>query len=81
MWENWVQFLGWEDPLEKGMVTHSSILTWRPWGHKELDMTERLLLSLWDFPSGLVEKNVPAIQEMLVRSLDEENPPEKEMAF
>jgi len=44
-------------------------------------MTERLLLSLWDFPSGLVEKNVPAIQEMLVRSLDEENPPEKEMAL
>ena len=63
------------------MVTHSSVLTWRPWGHKELDMTERLLLSLWDFPSGLVEKNVPAIQEMLVRSLDEENPPEKEMAL
>ena len=32
MWETWVQFLGWEDPLEKGMVTHSSILAWRiPW--------------------------------------------------
>ena len=32
MWENWVQFLGWEDPLEKGKVTHSSILAWRiPW--------------------------------------------------
>ena len=30
--ETWVQSLGWEDPLEKGMVTHSSILTWRiPW--------------------------------------------------
>ena len=27
-----VQFLGWEDPLEKGMATHSSILAWRiPW--------------------------------------------------
>ena len=27
-----VQFLGWEDPLEKGMVTHSSILAWEiPW--------------------------------------------------
>ena len=27
-----VQFLGWEDPLEKAMVTHSSILAWRiPW--------------------------------------------------
>ena len=32
MWETWVQSLGWEDPLEKEMVTHSSILAWRiPW--------------------------------------------------
>ena len=29
MWETWVQSLGWEDPLEEGMVTHSSILAWR----------------------------------------------------
>ena len=27
--ETWVQSLGWEDPLEKGMATHSSILAWR----------------------------------------------------
>ena len=27
--ETWVQFLGWEDPLEKGIATHSSILAWR----------------------------------------------------
>ena len=32
MRETWVQPLGWEDPLEKGMATHSSILVWRiPW--------------------------------------------------
>ena len=32
MWETQVQFLGQEDPLEKGMATHSSILAWRiPW--------------------------------------------------
>ena len=49
MWENWVQSLGREDPLEKGMATHSSILAWRipwteesgggysSWGCKELD--------------------------------------------
>ena len=48
-----VQPLGWEDPLEKGMAAHSSILAWRiPWaeepgsyglkGSKELDVTERL---------------------------------------
>ena len=29
IWETWVKFLGWEDPLEKGMATHSSILAWR----------------------------------------------------
>ena len=48
MWETWVQSLGWEDPLEKGMATYPSILAWRiPWteepgrlesqGCKELD--------------------------------------------
>ena len=32
MWETWVLSLGWEDPLEKGMATHSSILAQRiPW--------------------------------------------------
>ena len=29
MWETCVQSLGWEDPLEEGMTTHSSILAWR----------------------------------------------------
>ena len=29
MWETWVRFLGWEDPLEEGMATHCSILAWR----------------------------------------------------
>ena len=46
-----VPFLGWEDSLEKGKATHSSILAWRihglysPWGRKESDMTEQLSLS------------------------------------
>ena len=32
MQETWVQSLGWGDPLEKGLDTHSSILAWRiPW--------------------------------------------------
>ena len=32
MWETWIQSLGWEDLLEEGMATHSSILAWRtPW--------------------------------------------------
>ena len=35
MWENWVQSLGREDPLEKGRATHSSILAWRiPWAEE-----------------------------------------------
>ena len=32
IWETWVQSLGWEDPLEKGKATLSSILAWKvPW--------------------------------------------------
>ena len=38
--------LGREDPLEKGMATHSSILAWRiPGGHKELNTIEHLTLT------------------------------------
>ena len=36
MWETWVQSLGWEDPLEEGRATHSSILAWRI--HKESNL-------------------------------------------
>ena len=33
--ETWLRSLGWEDPLERGMATHSSILAWRiPWTEK-----------------------------------------------
>ena len=61
MRETWIRSLGWKDPLEKEMATHSSILAWRiPWtrslvgysprGHKESDTTEQLDLTfslLW----------------------------------
>ena len=46
MWETWVWSLSWEDPLEKGKATHSSILAWRipwavqSWGGKESNTTE-----------------------------------------
>ena len=41
VWETWVRSLGWEDPLEKGKATHSSILAWRiPRGSKESDTTD-----------------------------------------
>ena len=47
-WETWVPSLAWEDPLEKGKATHSSIFAgkshgqrslvgYSPWGHKESD--------------------------------------------
>ena len=55
MQETWVRFLGREDPLEKGKVTHSSILAgefqelYSPRGLKESDTTEQL--SLHHFPS------------------------------
>ena len=54
VWRTQVQSLGWEDPLEKEMATHSNILAWKiswteepsglhsPWGCKALDMTDRL---------------------------------------
>ena len=50
----WVRSLGWEDPLEQGMATplqysclenphgQRSLAGYSPWGHKEVDMTERL---------------------------------------
>ena len=58
-----VQSLGQEDPMEKEMATHSSLLAWEmlwteepggycPWGHKESEMTEQL--STETFPALLI---------------------------
>ena len=55
--ETWVLSQGWEDPLEKEMATHSSVLAWKIpwkeepggyslWGHKESDTTEQLHIHL-----------------------------------
>ena len=55
--EAWVRSLGWEDPLEKRMATHSSILAWRiprteepgrlqSMGSQESDMTEQLSMHI-----------------------------------
>ena len=73
MQETWVQFLGWEDPLEEEMATHSSILAWRiptdkgAWqatvhgvtrvGH---DLVTKPPPNQEDFPSGPEVKNSPA---------------------
>ena len=82
--ETWVQSLGREDPLEKEMATHSSILAWRiPWtkepggqqsmGSQDLDMTRQSLVAQ-------MVKRLPTMRETLVQSLGWEDPLEKEMA-
>ena len=57
----WVQFLGQEDTVEKGMATHSSIIAWRmpwteepdsPWGYKESDTAERLTFTFRHIDRG-----------------------------
>ena len=59
MWESWVKSLGWKDPLEKGMATHSTVLAQRiPWTEEDgglqsmrsqrVDRTERLSLTTVD---------------------------------
>ena len=63
MQETWVPSLGWEDPLEKGKGTHSSIWPgefrglYSPWGCKESDTAEQLSVSVFtgvsfDTPNG-----------------------------
>ena len=61
MQETWVQFLGWEDPLEKGKATHSSILAWRvPWTvHGVTKSQTRLSDFHFHFLSVLLEHSVP----------------------
>ena len=61
--ETWVQSLGWEDPLEKGMATHSSNLAWRiSWteepgrlqsmGLQGFRVIEQQQSAYWGFPGG-----------------------------
>ena len=84
MRETWVQSLGWEDPLEKEMATHSSILAWRvPWteelgglqstGRKESDTTERLHLHL-HLPSRCYPGDEVLPQEQCSSDLKPVNP-------
>ena len=69
--ETWVQSLGREDPLEKEMATHSSILAWKshgqrslvgnsPWGHKRAghDLATKQQLYLNDSPAQKHHNNL-----------------------
>ena len=89
MRETWVQSLGWEDPLEKGKATHSSILAWRiPWTEEPGALQSLGLQGVghdWEcFTSpcagGSVVKNLPTMQETQVQSLSCKDPLEKGMA-
>ena len=95
MWETWVWSMGWEDPLEKEMVTHSSILAWRiPWteepgGLQSTGSPIRSIKSIhicvtmyihMGFPASSVVKDQFAMQEMQVQPLGQKDLLEKEMA-
>ena len=70
MQETQVQSLSWEDPVDKEMAAHSSILAWKipwtqslvgysPWGCQELDMTEPLThMEVLQFPQGFTADNI-----------------------
>ena len=50
VWETWVWLLGWEDPLEKGKATYSSILAWRsPWTVQPMGLQSQTQLSNFHF--------------------------------
>ena len=81
--ETWVWSLGLEDPLEKEMATHSSILDWRipwteepggysPWGRKESDTTEWLhSLTLYTYRSSLYVQGAYAYTHRISAVQDE----------
>ena len=79
MLETWVRSLGWEDPLEKGKATHSSILAWRipwtcspcsPWGRKESDTTDQLSLH---FTSKVIGKAQYSLRFMIIIIVVQDN--------
>ena len=98
-----VRFLGQEDPLEKEMATHSSILAWKSlwteepgrlqslglhtvrYGLKQLStpyipLFYHLLYIFWASLVAQTLKNLPAMRETQIQSLDWEDPLEKRMA-
>ena len=91
MQETQIQSLGWENPLEKGMATHSSILAWRISRTEEPGRLQSMgfqfyqklfvipYIFLWASLVAQTVKHLPAMQETWVCSLDQEDPLEKEM--
>ena len=74
MWETWVQFLGWEDPLDGGMASHSFILAWRipmdrgAWRAAvhvvaESNTTERLSTAQHNLGNAVIKNLTPSARE------------------
>ena len=69
IWEIWVPSLGWEDPLEEGMATHSSILAWwTPWieetgGQQSMGHKERLSTHTLEY---FVQSSLPYLPAFLI---------------
>ena len=94
VWETWVWSLGWEDPLEEGLATHSNILAWRiSWmeepGRLQSMASQRVghdwpqkqqHTYMWSFLAAQMVKSLPAMQETWVSSLGQVDPLEKGMA-
>ena len=89
VWETQVPSLGWEDPLEKEMATHTSILAWKiPWAEERgrlQFMGSQRVGHHWATSLSLslvaqMVKSLPAVWEIRVWSLGREDPLEKAMA-
>ena len=65
MQETWVQSLGWDDPLEKGMATHSSILAWRiPWTEEPGRLQSMGLQRVrHDWATFILSKSIPSLRD------------------
>ena len=87
-YERQVWCLSWEDPLEKGVATHSSILArrvpgrgvWRAQSGTQLKWFSMHTCTCWASPMAQLVKNPPAMQETWVQTLGWEDPLEKQKA-
>ena len=61
--QTWVRSLGWEDPLEKGMATHASILAWRiPWTDSSSSRSSVSMSEVVDISPGSRDSSMCFIQ-------------------